>query len=114
MTSETFDALTRETGIHQDRRTSLKALGAAALLAAVAGPLSAQAKQSPGKKAKKKCKKQVGQCVSAFNAVCEAQDQGVEVCLALVQQVLAPCCQSLRNCGAGEFVTCVFSQTQQP
>jgi len=57
MTSETFDALTRETGIHEDRRTSLKTLGAAALFAAVAGPLSAQAKQSPGKKAKKKCKK---------------------------------------------------------
>lgn len=111
MTSETFDALTRETGIHEDRRTSLKTLGAAALFAAVAGPLSAQAKQSPGKKAKKKCKKQVGQCVSAFTAICEALDEeDQDVCFAQVQQTLAPCCQSLGNCGAGEFVTCVFSQ----
>ena len=94
MTSDSFDGLTR--------RASIAAFGLAGL--AAISPLTVQGKQSAGKKAKKKCKKQVGKCEDAFIAFCE----GNASCLNEVEAILIPCCQSLGGCNVGEFIACAF------
>jgi hypothetical protein len=93
MDDGSFDALTR--------RASLKALGTTAVVAALAAPRSAQAKPKPGKKAKKRCQKQVGACRVALVDVCDGSDY--------CEQVLLPCCPKLKTCNAPAFIQCVWS-----
>jgi hypothetical protein len=107
MKESTFDALTRHAGSVQDRRASLKALGAAALVATSTAPLSAEAKKSSSKKAKKKCKKQIGPCNTFSNEICDVFfDPGTEFDQCVVQA--SACCPSLKKCQATPFFDCAL------
>lgn len=93
-----FDTLARQAGTVHDRRASLKALGAAAVVAALAAPRAAEAGKSSKKAALKKCKKQVGACKQAFVKACE----GNETCLSLTS-----CCDFLKTCDAAGQIKCI-------
>ena len=99
MHGPTFDALTRHAG--QDRRSSLKALGAVALMTAV--PTAVVAGKA-GKKAKKKCKKQVGPCRQAFEPLCSGS-MSPEAC----RQQAAECCAFLKTCKSGPALECFIT-----
>jgi len=92
-----FDALTR--------RGSLLTAGAAGL-AALANPISAGAKQNARKrtarKARRKCKQQVGECLAFFEVGCEGDFE----CLALAEA----CCPDFGRCDPGGFLTCLLPQ----
>jgi hypothetical protein len=102
MTNSTFDAFTRQTATRISRRGSLLTLGGASI-AALGGPLAAEAK--PGskkksrrkakKKAQEKCKQQVDQCETSL--IANNFPQGI------------PCCQFLSNCNMTQFLTCLFN-----
>lgn len=81
------------------RRASIVALGAAALAAVVTRPSPARAGKA-GKKAKKKCKRQIGQCQSSIADLCA--DEPAEC-----EEVLAPCCTSFKGCQAGAAYQCI-------
>ncbi len=100
MTQQTLDTLARRAGALQvqNRRTSLQALAAAALLGAA--PLAAQAKGNASKKSKKRCKKQVAPCRAALEPSC---NPGNPDCPGKV----AECCQFLAQCNAGAAMQCV-------
>jgi hypothetical protein len=100
MTQQTLDALARRASALPNRRTSLKALAAAALLGAA--PLAAQAKGNASKKAKKRCKKQVAPCRAVLEPACAP---GNPDCPGDV----ARCCQFLAQCNAGAAMQCVTS-----
>jgi hypothetical protein len=89
MNARTFDALTR--------RASFVTLGGAGMVPP-AKSVSADAKQSTGKKAKKKCKKQVGQCNAIFATACAGDLE----CLAQAQV----CCAFLGACNVTSFIAC--------
>jgi hypothetical protein len=107
-----FDSLSRQTAGGISRRTSLMSLGAAGLMAALAGPLTADAAQvSADKKRRKKknkksaplpppdlCAPQVGACTQFINSVCS----GAADCLDSLQ-----CCSHLGTCDAGGFFSCL-------
>ena len=84
---------------HLTRRTSLVALIASGVAGALALPQATDAKQSVAKKAKKKCKKQEGQCVVSLSPICNG-DPG---CTAVIQQ----CCDFTSRCDIAGFFTCV-------
>jgi hypothetical protein len=65
------DALARVVRFPTERRFSLKALGIAGLATALLAPRTIEAKQSASKKARKRCRRQVGQCRAAFETICE-------------------------------------------
>ena len=73
-----------------------------AMLAVLAAPLSAQARNGngngAGKKANKRCKRQVDGCRTAVLALCG----GSPTCVAG-----AACCSSLGTCNADGFFACV-------
>jgi hypothetical protein len=101
MSESPIDTLARQAGASRDRRTSLKALGATLLVAAVAAPRGAAAGSSSkkAKKAvKKACGKQVDACKSGWTSACGDS----EVC-----QQLAGCCDSLKTCDAAGQVKCM-------
>jgi len=106
MTGNAFDALTRHAADGVSRRTSLLAMGGAALTAAVAKPTLTQAGKA-GKKAKKKCKKQGKPCREFGEIACEAfvSPPDVEDCIAAANE----CCQSLTKCKGNQFFVCVIS-----
>jgi len=89
MNDVSFDALSR--------RASLVALGAAGLAAAFAAPI-ADAKNTTKKKARKKCKKQVGQCLVFLEGRCA----GDPACIANSVR----CCPFLGNCDVIGFFAC--------
>jgi hypothetical protein len=80
------------------RRASLTALGTAGVVGLLAHAPAAEGKQSTSKKAKKKCKKQVDQCLSSFTAACA----GDPTCLALTQK----CCPLIGTCDFSAFAAC--------
>lgn len=105
MNDNSFDTLTRHAAGRVSRRASLLALGTAGV-AALAGPISGEAKkqkrkqkQSVGKKARQKCQQQVGQCVDFLTPICV----GDVTCLAKVQR----CCAVVGNCDPVGLFTCV-------
>ncbi len=91
MNDVSFDAVTR--------RGSLVALGAAGLAAAFGGPMAADAKQSTSKKAKKKCKQQVGKCTTAITTLCAGDPDCV---------VSVSCCSLLATCDVSAFLLCII------
>ncbi len=105
MTGNAFDALTRHAADGVSRRTSLLAMGGAALTAAVAKPALTQAGKA-GKKAKKKCKKQGKPCREFGELLCEelVEPPGVEDCIAASNE----CCQFLSKCKGSQFFECVL------
>ncbi|MFN8662201.1 MAG: DUF892 family protein [Thermomicrobiales bacterium] len=97
VTAHTFDDVTRMSGT--DRRRAMLALGAAGLASVVAGSFGASAKQSAGKKAKKKCNKQKKACQEDLVIFCAQFGGGAQECLA----ALTPCCAS---CNLSDAVLC--------
>jgi hypothetical protein len=99
MTETDFDLFARRAGSALDRRGSLKALAAAAVVAA-ARPLAAEAGKG-GKKIKRKCKAQ-GVACREF-AVYACQDSAdAEAC----EQAYSDCCPLLEACQAAEWFAC--------
>jgi hypothetical protein len=99
----TFDALARHIGTPQNRRTSLKALSAAGLGAALAAPIGTAAKNKKcKKKVQQKCSGQIAACQAATNAFCGEGDPDC-------QDALLPCCDLLADCDAGSAVTCIVN-----
>lgn len=98
MTTDTFDTITRSAGA--DRRRALLALGAAGLATTLAGTMGASGKQSAGKKARKKCKKQQASCTSQVTTFC-AQVKIQEEC----EAAFLPCCDV---CDISVAVTCTL------
>ncbi len=101
MSTRAFAAVTRHT-VAVSRRSSLVALGLASVGAT---PLLAGAKGKAGKKARKKCRKQVEPCKAAFDPVCEGT-MGEEEC----RQFASECCESLKTCNADAAMTCVVTR----
>ncbi len=84
------------------RRASLIGLLGAALPVAVFEPAPAPAGKA-GKKARKACRRQVGQCETSVTAFCSdfpALDP--EEC----EAAFRPCCASFQNCAAGKVQEC--------
>jgi hypothetical protein len=99
MVEQPVDVVAVHTAESLSRRVSFIALGGAALAAAVARPSPARAGKA-GKKAKKKCKRQIGQCESSIASLCTG---GPEACV----DVLSPCCRSFKGCKAGAAYQCI-------
>jgi hypothetical protein len=102
MVDDAFAAMTR--------RTSLVSLGATGLVAAFAGAVTAEAKNSGKKskrKAQQKCQNQVGACEAYITAYCEEVNEGdpdlIQICL----DERLRCCQPLATCDADTFMLCI-------
>jgi hypothetical protein len=108
MRERIFNAIAARPGESLSRRASLLGLGTAALAAALANAIPAHAGKA-GKKAKKACKRQVGQCETSVVEFCariapaDPEDQ------ALCQDRFTPCCQSFNGCKAGDAYECLFN-----
>lgn len=87
---------------HLSRRASLATLGAAGLAGLLGQAPAASARQSAGKKARKKCKNQVGQCISSVSLLCQ-DNPGCE-------QAFLACCPLLSTCDFNAFLTCTAAQ----
>jgi len=94
-----FDTLARPASAVVTKRRSFTTLGGAAAMAAIAGPLGTQAGKKRCKK--KKCKRQVEQCLDAISAFCG----GEESC----ENNFPDCCLPLGECKAGASLDCVLS-----
>jgi len=101
MTTRTFDDLTRAAPTIGSGRRALLALGAAGAAAALARPAPATAKQSAGKKAKKRCKKQRQACTTTVRTFCTENSMGGTDCL----DAFLPCCAA---CNVDAAVGCGF------
>lgn len=102
MNNLSFDTFTRHAAGRVSRRASLAPLGTVGL-AALASPISTEAKKQKkgaGKKAKQKCQKQVGQCTTFLDPLCEDDPD----CLALVQE----CCAFAGSCDVDGFFDCLI------
>ncbi len=121
MNAHAFDEVARQTTESVSRRSSLLALGAAALSGSLALPGVTAAKQGrkgknngngkgKGKgKGKDKCKAQVGKC----------EDGIADLCLAIFgedsqecRDLFSPCCQFLRGCDAAKAFACAVDVFQ--
>ena len=104
MNEQTIDS--RHAAAVQNRRGSLKVLGAAALAAAAAAPLAAEAGKA-GKKARKKCKKQGNPCRAFAEEICTLLVQpNPQECI----DAFKPCCNSIQKCKGPAFFSCVEEQ----
>jgi hypothetical protein len=94
----------------RSRRLSLIGLGGAAI-AAVARPVPARAGKG-GKKAKKKCTRQVGACETAVRNACGLLllEEEAEAC----EAALLPCCASFKGCKAGTAYECLLNAVREP
>jgi hypothetical protein len=101
MDGRQFDAWTRQTAMPFSRRRSILTLSGAGIAAAAAGPLVAKAGKR-GKKCKKKCQQQVGQCEDVVRAFCSDVDPGGNGCL----QTVLPCCDPLQTCNSAASTQC--------
>lgn len=102
LSQEPFDGIARRTAAGLSRRGSLLALGGAALAAAVTGPSHTQAAKSgkkTRKKARKVCRRQVGQCHDFLDWACPDQ-----TCV----DRLESCCASFAKCDANTALQCIF------
>jgi hypothetical protein len=103
MTERILGAVTRRTHDAVSRRGSLLTLGTAALIVAAAQPALgdvAKASKKTSKLKKKKCKRQVDQCIAGLIAGC----QGSVVC-----ESNTTCCGLFANCNATDALTCIFA-----
>ena len=112
MDGTTFEPFVRRATAAVSRRASLLAVGATALAPALGGPSLVQAGKA-GKKAKKKCKRQRGQCETFIvTEVCAVDGttrqgaiggEGIPNCV----EVFTPCCDFFAQCQAGEGLSCL-------
>ena len=103
MSTIALDAFGRLAANAINRRGSLLTLGGAALAATRARPLSADAKKGKNK-ANKKCKRQVGQCTTALQVLCDDNDTDPVVCAATI----ACCKRSLNSARLGRWVSASY------
>lgn len=97
-------AFTARTMATLTRRAALLGCGGAGLAAAF-GPASVRAGKA-GKRAKKACKRQIGQCEGSVSTFCANpffEDP------AACEAVLAPCCQSFKDCKARGAYDCILA-----
>jgi hypothetical protein len=86
------------------RRVALLGLGGAGL-AATFRPAPTRADKA-GKRAKKACRGQIGQCQGSVSAFCANPFfENPEAC----EAVLSPCCQQFKNCKARGAYDCLFA-----
>ncbi len=98
MNTTAFDPLTRRASLMVIGMTGLPGLaGFAGLRAAIA---KNRKKNSTKKKARQKCKNQVGQCISSIYLVCGPIGPD---CLALAEQ----CCLILGSCDVTGYFACL-------
>jgi hypothetical protein len=98
MRESTLAVLSRRAHAAVSRRASLLGLGGAAL-ASLAAPATTAHAGKAGKNAKKKCKRQVGQCRAAWEDLC----MGNPNC----ESDFFACCQPLARCDVAAYLTCV-------
>jgi hypothetical protein len=103
MSHQTFDAFTRTVGQAATRRSSILALGGAALAAGMATQVGTEAKKKPVKKVKKKnaakCAEEIAECKAIITALtASAPDPAIRA-------AALACCD---NCFAGDFMTCLI------
>jgi hypothetical protein len=101
MTEQAFDAFTRSVGHVATRRSSLLALGGAALAAGFVTQVGTEAKQKPAKKIKKKNKKKCNQEIAECRTLVLAADADPAT-----EAAILACCE---NCFAGDFLTCFLA-----
>jgi len=124
MPEHRFETLTRTAAELVSRRSSLLALGSAAVAAVLgSAPVAKAAKKDNGTKRLKKklrrttqeaqqvrqefaaaCAAQPGQCQAAMTALC-ATAMDPQQCL----QIVTPCCAQITNCNVGPAFTCLLS-----
>jgi hypothetical protein len=80
-------------------RATLAALAGAAMAPAVL-PLTPATAGKAGKTARKKCKRQVGQCRAAWEELC----MGNSTC----EEDFFACCEHLRRCNVSAYLACTF------
>ena len=97
--ADRVDSLTRGAADAMTRRSSVRALSAAVIIAAATG-VPAVAKK--GKKGKK-CKRSTETCEAAITAAC-ASAPDPEACL----QGLLPCCDFVGRCKPSAALECIF------
>jgi hypothetical protein len=105
MHNESVNALAHRTAPSLTRRTSLVAIGGAALASALARPAPAHAGKA-GKKAKKMCRRQIGQCETSVTAFCATASELLEIDREACEASVLPCCGSFKGCQAGSFFRC--------
>jgi hypothetical protein len=106
----TFDTFTRRAAEALSRRSSLRTLGGAAVVAGLVAPVVAEAKKGgKGKKNKNKCKKQVSRCKEGLADICAVFfDPGEET--ALCVDLFAECCEFLRSCNVAQGAACIVER----
>jgi hypothetical protein len=100
MTGHAFDTVTRT--VATDRRRAVLALGAAGLAATLVPSRDAAAKQSAGKKRKKRCKKQKQACLTQVTTFCAQFNEDAPLC----QTAVFPCCET---CDLATGVICALN-----
>lgn len=86
------------------RRGSLRVLGGAALTSAFAAPTVAVAGKA-GKKARKRCKRQRGQCLASIEKFCQPKADP-NAC----ESLFTPCCEHFAACSAAKGIECLFTE----
>ena len=99
MTTTTLEHIRQLLGTSGSRRRALHALGAAGVRTVLAGSASASAKQTAGKKARKKCARQQQECRAKVPAFCVQFDADAQFCV----DAMLPCCDT---CDVATNVIC--------
>ena len=99
MSMHPSDVVAKRTASSLSRRTSLVALGGAAVTTALRPSSTRAGKVS--RKVKRTCKRQIGQCQSSVASFCAEAPEGCE-------EAIAPCCASFKGCKAGAVYACIF------
>jgi hypothetical protein len=97
-----IDAVTRRLAGVVSRRSSLRALGAAALAATVTRPSLAKAGKAR-KNSRKRCNRQAPQCRAFYRDFC----QGNPTC----EEDFFACCTFLGRCNASGWLQCFYAIT---
>ena len=105
MNASTFDRLVQAASRARTRRQSVLAVSAAALGTLTAGGSRVRA-SGAGKKNRKKCGKQVGQCEDVVREYCARFGDGGTAC----RENVLPCCQSLERCNARSSIQCLIER----
>ena len=100
MNADTCDALTRAADPAPDRRTALKAVGAAVAGAILVAPSPAAARKH-GNKRRKRCRQEKKRCRAVARHYCANEDGNEEEC----RRLLLPCCGT---CRVNTAVACVL------
>lgn len=100
MTEHAFDTMVR--AVSTDRRRAMLGLGAAGLATTLAGSFGVSAKQSAGKKRKKRCNKQKQACLDQVTTFCAQFNEDAPLC----QTDVFPCCET---CDLATGVICALT-----